>query len=169
LPDVITDPHRGALAPRYVPVLYTDTWGDYFGIWSWSPPRPELTAGVNRRLALQSVVGLPLTSMAVAGWLALCGLGLARWRQASGLLMVALMPIAGLAGTLYYATRGVAGDGDTIKAMFLLTAVPVWAISFGFTVDVLFERSRSVGLSVLAVAASCCAVSLAYSTFAFVS
>jgi len=169
LPDVITDPHRGARGPAYLPILYADTWGDYFGIWSWSPPRPELTSSVNRRLAIQSVVGLPLTAFALAGWLALCGLTVARRHRSPALMLVALMPAAALAGTLYYATRRVLVDGDTIKAMFLLTAIPAWAISFGFAVDVLVERSRRLGLAVLAVLIPCLAVSLAYATFAFVS
>jgi hypothetical protein len=169
LPAVITDPHRGTLAPRYVPLLYAETWGDYFGIWSWNPPRPQLTADVNRRLMIQSVVGLPLTSLAVAGWLAICGLAVARRRQAPSLLLVALMPIAGLVGTLYYGTRIPITDGDTIKAMYLLTAIPAWALSFGFSVDVLVQRSRRVGVAVLAVLVPCLVVSLAYATFAFVS
>ena len=169
LPDVVTDPHRGDLEPRYFPILYTDTWGDYFGIWSWNPPRPELTPAVNRRLTLQSVAGLPLTIMAVAGWLALCGLAVARRRTMPGLLLVALMPLVALAGTLYYATRGVVGDGDTVKAMFLLTAVPTWAVSFGFAADVLVTRRRRTGLVVLAAAGASCGVSLAYATFALVS
>jgi 4-amino-4-deoxy-L-arabinose transferase-like glycosyltransferase len=169
LPEVITDPHRGARGPTYLPILYADTWGDYFGIWSWNPPRPELTSSVNRRLTAQSVVGLPLTALALAGWLALCGLTVARRHRSPALMLVALMPAAALAGTLYYATRRVLVDGDTIKAMFLLTAIPAWAISFGFAVDVLVERSRRLGLAVLAVLIPCLAVSLAYATFAFVS
>jgi len=169
LPDVITEPHRGALEPHFLSNLYADTWGDYFGIWSWGPPRPELTAEVNRRLVVQSAVGLPPTILSVAGWLALCCLGIARRREAPALSLVALLPLAALAGTLYYATRSVIGDGDTIKAMFLLTAVPAWSLSFGFAVDVLIERSRRLGIVVLAVLLPCLLVSLAYATFAFVS
>jgi hypothetical protein len=169
LPDVITDPHRPTLPPRFFPTLYADTWGDYFGIWSWGPPRPELTPAVNRRLAMQSVAGLPLTSVAVAGWLALLALGFARWREAPARLVVALAPLAGLAAVLYYATRGVNTDGDIVKTMFMLPAVPFWALSFGFATDVLLRRSRLVALPILGVLAGCGVVSLAYATFAFVS
>lgn len=169
LPDVIAHPQRAELEPGFIPILYAETWGDYFGIWSWSPPRPELTPRVDRRLAIQSIVGLPLTALAVAGWLALAALAATRWREAPARIIVALAPLAGLAAVLYYATRGVRADGDTVKALFLLPAVPFWAISFGFAVDVLVQRSRRVGFAVLAILLPCLVVSLAYATFAFVS
>ena len=101
LPDVIANPHRGDLPPRFFPILYADTWGDYFGIWSWAPPRPELTSSVNRRLVLQSIVGLPLHGWSrVAGWFALLALAVRRWREAPERLLVALMPLVSLAGAL---------------------------------------------------------------------
>ena len=169
LPDVITNPQREALEPRFFPLLYADTWGDYFGIWSWGPPRPELTSNVNRRLAIQSIVGLPLTVMAVAGWLALVGLGATRWREVPARLLVALAPLVGLAAVLYYATRSFRADGDTVKAMFMLPAVPFWALSFGFAVDVLLGRRRRLVVPLLVLVAICGAVSLLFSTFASVS
>jgi hypothetical protein len=169
LPDVIAEPQREVLKPRFFPLLYADAWGDYFGIWSWGPPRPELTADVNRRLVVQSVVGLPLTAFALAGWLALAALGLARWRDQPARLLVALAPLAGLAAVLFYATRGANGDGDIVKTLFLLPAVPFWALSFGFAADVLFARSRAVAVPVLLVLAVCGAVCLSYATFALVS
>jgi hypothetical protein len=169
LPDVITNPHRPTLAPRLLATLYADTWGDYFGTWSWGPPRPELTPDVNRRLTIQSVAGLPLTALALAGWLALLGLAVGRRRDHPARLLVGLMPVAALAGVAFYATQLPAPDGDTVKAMFLLPAVPAWALSFGFAADVLLSRSRRVALPVLALLAACGAVSLVYATFASVS
>jgi hypothetical protein len=53
--------------------------------------------------------------------------------------------------------------------MFMLPAVPFWALSFGFAADVLLSRSRRVALPVLALLAACGAVSLIYATFASVS
>ena len=97
LPAVITHPQRAELGVALVPILYADTWGDYFGIWSWGSPRPELTPAVDRRLALQSVVGLPLTAFALAGWFAFTGLDASRWREAPERLVVALAPLVGLA------------------------------------------------------------------------
>ena len=136
LPDVITHPQRAELGVGLIPLLYAETWGDYFGIWSWNPPRPDLTASVDRRLALQSVVGLPLTAFALAGWFAFAAFSVARWREAPARIVIALAPLAGFAATLYYITRGYRPDGDTVKALFLLPAVPFWALSFGFAVDV---------------------------------
>ena len=169
LPDVITHPQRAELGVGLVPILYAETWGDFFGIWSWNPPRPELTPAVNRRLALQSIVGLPLTALALAGWFAFVALTASRWREAPERLVAALVPLVGLAAVVYYATRSYRPDGDTVKALFLLPAVPFWALSFGFAVDVLVERSRRVGLVVLAILALCLLVSLSFGTYAFVS
>lgn len=169
LPQVITDPHRPSLPPRLFATLYADTWGDYFGNWSWGPPRPELTPEVNRRLAIQSVVGLPLTALGLAGWLALVGLALGRRREHPARLLVVLMPLAAVASVLFYSRQAPHADGDTVKAMFLLPAVPAWALSFGFAVDVLLRRSRRAFLPALALIALCACVSLVYATFASVS
>jgi hypothetical protein len=169
LPEVITDPHRLALPPRFLATLYADSWGDYFGNWSWGPPRPELTADVNRRLASQSAVGLPLTAIALAGWLALLGMAVARRREHPARLLVVLMPLAALASVLFYARQAPHPDGDTVKAMFLLPAVPAWALAFGFAVDVLLRRSTRVGVPVLAVLTACAFVSVVYATFASIS
>jgi len=169
LPEVFTDPHRPTLPPRLVGTLYADTWGDYFGNWSWGPPRPELTPAVNRRLTVQSVVGLPLTAFALAGWLALAGLAAGRRREHPARLLVVLLPAVALAGVFFYATQTLQPDGDTVKALFLLPAVPAWALSFGFAVDVLVARNRRVGAVVAAVLALCGVVSLVYATFATVS
>ncbi len=169
LPDVIAHPQRSELEVGLVPILYAETWGDFFGIWSWGAARHELTAGVDRRLALQSIVGLPLTALALAGWFAFAALTASRWRQAPERIILALAPLVGLAAVVYYATRSYRSDGDTVKALFLLPAVPFWALSFGFAVDVLVERSRRLGFVVLPILALCLLVSLAYATFAVVS
>ena len=41
LPDVITHPQRAELEVGLVPILYAETWGDFFGIWSWGAARPS--------------------------------------------------------------------------------------------------------------------------------
>jgi hypothetical protein len=169
LPSVITEPHRSSLPPRLIGTLYADTWGDYFGIWSWGPPRPELTPEVNRRLKTQSLVGLPLTALAVAGWLALAALFVRRRGEQPARLPVVLMPVAAVAAVLFYSTQAPHPDGDTVKALFLLPAVPAWALSFGFALDVLLARSRRVGWPLVLLLTACGLVSLAYATFATVS
>ena len=169
LPDVIAHPQRAELEVAVAPILYADTWGDFFGIWSWGLPRPELTPSIDRRLALQSVAGLPLTALALAGWFALAAMTASRWRDAPERVVLALAPLVGLLAVVYYASRSFRADGDTVKALFLLPAVPFWALSFGFATDVLVERSRRAGVVVLPILALCLLVSLAYGTFAFVS
>ena len=124
---------------------------------------------MNRRLALQSIVGLPLTALALAGWFAFAALTASRWREAPERLSSRSRRSSGLAAVVYYATRSYRPDGDTVKALFLLPAVPFWALSFGFAVDVLVERSRRVGLVVARVLALCLLVSLSFGTYAFVS
>ena len=169
LPDVITHPQRAELGVGLVPILYAETWGDFFGIWSWGAGRRELTSAIDRRLALQSIVGLPLTALALAGWFAFAGMTVSRWRAAPERLVLALVPLVGLAAVVYYSTRSYRPDGDTVKALFLLPAVPFWALSFGFAVDVLVERSRRLGLVVGATLALCLLVSLSFGIYAFVS
>ena len=169
LPDVITHPQRAELGVGLVPILYAETWGDFFGIWSWGTARHELTSAVDRRLALQSIVGLPLTALALAGWFALAALTLSRWREAPERLVAALVPFVGLAAVVYYATRSYRPDGDTVKALFLLPAVPFWALSFGFAADVLIERSRRLGLVVLAFLGLCLLISLSFGIYTFVA
>jgi hypothetical protein len=169
LPDVVAHPQRAELGAGLIPNLYVETWGDFFGIWSWGPPRPELSTAVDHRLALQSTVGLPLTLFALAGWFGMSWLALVRWRAAPGRLLVPLVPLVGLAAVAYYAGQSYRPDGDTVKALFLLPAVPFWGLSFGWAVDVLAQRSRLLGIVVLVLLVPCLLVSLAYGTFAFVS
>ena len=68
------------------------------------------------------------------------------------------MPLVSVAGALYYAVIGPSPDGDTVKAMFLLTAVPAWALSFGFAIDVLTARSRRLAIAAAVVLVPCAAV-----------
>ena len=164
LPGSFTEPHRGALPPRFFPVLYTETWGDYFGIWSWGAgtPRPEMSSAINRRLALQSFAGALPTFVALVGWLALLALALLRMRQRVEMLAVALMPLAALAGVFYYASHYVSPDGDTMKGMFLLPAIPCFAIAFGLAVDGIRARSPRLGWALIAILVVCGVVSLAF-------
>ena len=101
-----------------------------------------------------SIVGLPFTLVAVAGWLALLGLCVRRPGTSTERLLVALLPLAALVGVLYFATAYPTPDGDTVKGSFMLTAVPAWAACFGFAFDGLrarFRRFSVVFLAALAV------------------
>jgi len=165
LPESFTHPYRGALPPRFLPVLYTETWGDYLGSWSWGAvgmPRPQMSPSVNRRLALQSLVGAVPTFLALAGCLSLLALGLIRARERAELLAVALMPAVALAAVFYYASHYPSPDGDTMKGMFLLPAIPCVAIGFGFAVDGIRARAPRLGFALIGLLLLCGVVSLAY-------
>jgi 4-amino-4-deoxy-L-arabinose transferase-like glycosyltransferase len=142
LPEVITGPRRPKLEQAFWPVLYTDAWGDYFGIWKWGSIQKPLTEPIENRLSVQSVVGVLPTLLAAAGLFALAGLALVRVRSRPELVLVPLMPVVALAGMVYYAHGYPSVDGDTVKALFLLPAVPALAICFGFAVETTASRSR---------------------------
>ena len=147
LPAVIAEPYTPSFLNRFVPTLYADTWGDYFGFFGWRVGDLEPTDGQRRDLVAQSVVGLLPTLLAIAGWLGLLVLAVRRLQPAP--LLVALLPLAGLAGMLYFAVSYPTPDGDVIKGTYMLTTAPAWAACAGLAADRLAARPR-LGL-VLAV------------------
>jgi hypothetical protein len=146
LPQVVTEPYRPSFSTRFLPIAYTETWGDYFGVWRWFPHGDPPSAVVRRELVTMSIVGLPLTLVAFAGWIALFGMAVRHPGRRTETLLVALLPLAALAGVVYFATSYPTPDGDTVKGSFMLTAVPAWAACFGFAFDGL--RARYPRLSV---------------------
>jgi hypothetical protein len=148
-PEVVRSPWSGRFNDRFWPVLYAETWGDYFGIWSWGPGRGERTDSTDRTLARQSALGVLPTALALAGVVALLGLALTRPREDVGRLVVALPPVAAVASILFLSVTYPSTDGDTIKGTYALAAAPALALCFGFAFDVLARR-RILGV-VLAV------------------
>jgi hypothetical protein len=162
LPDVVTAPYRGRLAPAFWPLLYSDTWGDYFGVWKWGSVQKPMSTSIENRLTVQAAVGVLPTLLAAAGLLALTGLAVTRVRSRPELVPIPLMPLVAVAGTLAYARSYPTVDGDTVKALFLLPAVPAFAVCFGFAVETIAHRSRSVALALGALLTVCLVVSLAF-------
>ena len=157
LPQIVTEPYRPSFSRQFLPIAYAETWGDYFGVWRWFPHGDPPSAGVRRELVTMSVVGLPFTLVALAGWIALLGLAVRHPGRSTERLLVALLPLAALAGVLYFATSYPTPDGDTVKGSFMLTAVPAWAACFGFAFDGLrsrYQRFSLVFLVLLAVLAA---------------
>jgi hypothetical protein len=151
LPDVITHPNRDDLPRDFFPIVYADTWGDVFGSWAWGPTRKAL-ADAEPRLVAQSLAGLPLTFVAVAGWLAMAVLAARRPRSRTELLVVLGMPAAAIVGMLYYGARSYENEVDFVKGMFALTAVPFWALGFALVLDGVWYRvPRVVGAAMVAV------------------
>jgi len=148
-PDVIRHPWEGTFNDRFLPIFYAETWGDYFGIWSWGPGRGDRTDEIDSSLARQSALGLIPTALALTGLVALLGLAIARPREDPARLVAALPPVLALVSVLYLAVAYPTSDGDTIKGTYALAAAPALALCFGFALDVLARR-RILG-AVLAV------------------
>jgi 4-amino-4-deoxy-L-arabinose transferase-like glycosyltransferase len=125
LPEVFTDPIRPHFVNEALPTTYSEVWGDYFGVWRGSREA-------------QSFLGLLPTLVAVAGWLLL----LARSLRAPPRLAVALLPGLGLLGYLYFTVSYPTPDGDVLKASYMLTTAPAWALAFGYGLDRLPRRLR---------------------------
>jgi hypothetical protein len=53
---------------------------------------------------------------------------------------VVLLPLAGLAGMLYFTVSYPTPDSDTIKATYMLTTVPAWALCFGYGLEGALHR-----------------------------
>jgi hypothetical protein len=153
LPEIVTKPYRPWFRGQFVPIAYTEAWGDYFGVWRWGVQTPAPTSKVKRELVTMSIVGLPFTLLALAGWLALLGLAFRHPGRFAERQLVALLPLAAIAGVVYFATSYPTPDGDTVKGSFMLTAVPAWAASFGFAFDGLRSRFRRFSAAFVVVLA----------------
>ena len=68
---------------------------------------------------MQNVIGLVPTALAIGGWLVL--LALALRRRDPPRLLVSLLPLAGLAGYLYFTVSYPTPDGDVLKPTYMLT------------------------------------------------
>ena len=144
-PDIVSHPWEGHFDDRFLPVLYAETWGDYFGIWRWGPSRRGQTDAIDAELVRQSELGLLPTALAFAGLVALLGLVVTRPREDIGRLVAVLPPLAAVASVLYLAVAYQTPDGDTIKGTYMLPGVPALALCFGFAFDALARR-RAVGI-----------------------
>jgi hypothetical protein len=136
LPEVFTDPFRPNFLNEAIPTTYSEVWGDYFGVWRGDRE-------------LQSFLGLLPALLAVGGWL----LFLARSLRAPPRLAVALLPGLGLLGYLYFTVSYPTPDGDVLKASYMLTTAPAWALAFGYALDRLPGRLRLAAAAVLAASA----------------
>ena len=163
LPEVITQPFRPAFQNRFWPQLYAEWWGDWFGVYAWQAAKGDPGPGTRRELVAQSVVGLLPTGLAVAGWLLLLWGAARRLRRSPERLLVALLPLAGIAGMLYFTVSYPTPDGDVIKATYMLTTLPAWALAFGAAAERL--RPRRGGLLLAALAAAAALVSLRFSLY----
>ena len=142
LPEVLSRPWRPSFTNRALPQTYTELWGDWYGAFAWNATlRADPPAREQAHLRVQQVLGVVPTALAVGGWLALWAAALRRRRP--DIALVALLPLAGIAGYLYFTVSYPTSDGDVLKATYMLTTAPCWALAFGQGVDRLSQRRRA--------------------------
>ena len=163
VPEVVTRPYRPSFENRFWPTLYAEGWGDWFGAFAWQVGKGEPAPKVRRELVAQSVVGLVPTALAVVGWLWLLVGSLRRPRASPERLLIGLLPLAGIAGMLYFTVSYPTEDGDVIKATYMLTTLPAWALAFGFTAERLVQRRLGLLLALLLAAGA--VVSLRFAVY----
>ena len=145
LPDVLTDPVRPHFVNEAIPTTYSEVWGDYFGVWRGNRER-------------QSFIGLLPTLLAVVGWVTL----LVASRRVPARLPVALLPGLGIIGYLYFTVSYPTVDGDVLKASYMLTTAPGWALGFGFACDRIATRGRLWGVALAAILGAIALLSLPF-------
>ena len=132
-------PYRPKLVNLAWPETYADIWGDWYGVFAWSrEAHPKPSPARNGWLVVQQIVGLIPTALAIGGWLVL--LWLAARRRDPPRLLVSLLPLAGLAGYLYFTVSYPTPDGDVLKPTYMLTTLGAWALCFGYAAVKLGER-----------------------------
>ena len=96
-PEVVRRPWQGAFNDRLIPpVLYAESWGDYFGIWAWGT-RSQRKDGCDRCLVARSTERSWAScrpSPPSSGLVALLGLSISRPSDDPTLLVATLPPIA---------------------------------------------------------------------------
>jgi hypothetical protein len=154
LPDVITAPYTPHFSNLAIPTTYSELWGDYFGVWAWhGVPTPD--KGTRHELQVQAVAGILPTLIAVAGWIALLLTSL----RSPPRLALALLPAVVLLGYLFFTVSYPTTAGDVLKATYLLTTAPAWALGFGYALEHLRGR---LWLGALVLLAACAVVDLPF-------
>ena len=160
LPQVFTDPIRPNYVNEAIPTTYSDLWGDYFGVYGWDSTAHVITPREKYELRQQSYLGLVPTLLAVVGSVAL--LVVAIRRRTPALLPVALLPGLGILGYLYFTVSYPTSDGDVLKASYMLTTAPAWAVGFGAAFEWVAARGRLMRAALLVLLVGSAVLSIPY-------
>jgi hypothetical protein len=153
LRDLFSRPYRPHMVNLAGPVTYSDMWGDWYGVFAWNHGKERAPSRATTAwLVLQNVIGLVPTALAVCGWLWLLVRSLRRLDAPR--LLPALLPLAGIAGYLYFTVSFPTHDGDVLKPTYMLSTLAAWALCFGWLTARLGERAPrlvAVGLGIVAL------------------
>ena len=141
--EMFDTPHAPYARNQVAPQLYADWWGDYWLVWG-----DETVDAAAPSRVRQSWLGLLPTIFGLGGIVALALLAVARRDAALALLPATALALA--AGFVLFQLRYPFPDGDTIKATYLLIALPALALGAAFAADVLSRRSRAAGIALAA-------------------
>ena len=121
-------PYRPNFVNEAFPVTYVEIWGDWIGAFAWDPFSTAPLPKALEVLKDQVWIGVLPTMLALAGWLALARRAI---RRAPELVALTALPFVALLGYLIRSYQLMSADGDLLKASYLLTTAPVWALGFG--------------------------------------
>jgi hypothetical protein len=148
--DILNRPLRPYGANRPIPQTYSDIWGDWYGVFAWSAYSEGPWSGALAVMQGQSRIGFLPTLLSIAGVLMLAVLAIRGRIARIPVAPLLLLPVIAVAAYLWRAYSIAAPDGDLLKATYLLTTVPAWALGFGVAVDRL-SRRRALGLCLFGV------------------
>jgi len=147
----VAAPYTPRLNNLLIPTSYTEIWGDYVGVWAWvarsSASVPSASA--RHKLQLQSLVGFLPTLFAVGGWVMLLLASRRRARQ----LAIALVPLIGLGGYVFFTVNYALSNGTMLKGSYMLSATAGWALGFAYALNRLHGRAWHIAAALLAICA----------------
>ena len=126
-------PYRPNFTNEAFPTFYTDLWGDWYGVFSWSSYSQGPWNKAAAVMRDQQWIGILPTGLALAGFVGFWWAVLRRRRLE--LLPLALLPAIALPVFFYRAYALPNSIGDMLKPIYVLTTAPVWALAFAFAYD----------------------------------
>jgi hypothetical protein len=144
LGSMFRTPYRPHFVNEAFPVTYVEIWGDWIGAFAWDPFASAPSQKALGVLKDQVWIGVLPTLLALSGWVTLAWRAIHRRPE---LIALAALPFVALLGYLVRSYQLMSADGDLLKASYLLTTAPVWALGFG-TSFVALGRYRRIQLIV---------------------